>query len=52
MLANANLDSDELGENVQKSINDLNKKFKSIEKLMNSLTDNQFDEALDVTNGS
>ncbi len=51
MLSNSNLDSEELDENVQNGIDKLNKRFKEIEKLMNDLMGNQFDKAMDVTNG-
>ena len=50
MLANTNLDSDELDDNVQRGIDKLNKKFKEIEKLISSLMGNQFNKAMDVTN--
>ena len=51
MLANTNLDSEELDENVQNGINRLNQRFKEVERLINHLMGNQFDKAMDVTNG-
>ena len=51
MMLNSNLDSEELDENVQNGMDKLKKRFVEIEKLVNDLMGNQFDNAMDVTNG-